>query len=418
MTQTTLSIAQARHMALSAQLLDGNTTLPAGKEGIARTIEALGYVQIDTIAVVQRAHHHTLWNRRPDYEPAMLHELQSQDRRVFEYWAHAASYLPMSDYRFYLPRMRDYSDPSSSWHKHRMERGGHLMEPVLERIRAEGPLGSKDFKPPPGTQRGAWWDWQPAKVALELLFWRGDLMITERHNFQRRYDLTERVLPADVDTSMPDDAELGQFLVRRALQAYGVAGESEIRDHIRSAGKEIIKPAIEALVEAGEVLAVSVEGDSDGEYFALTEALESLPHAPLSPAHVYLLSPFDNLIIQRERLKWLFDFGYSLECYLPAAKRQHGYFVLPILWGDRLVGRLDPKADRKAKTFIARNLRFEPDFDEFDALLPPLARRLAEFARFNGCCRLAFEQVEPTHLRPTLERLGRDADMDVISFGT
>jgi uncharacterized protein YcaQ len=405
MKKVPISLAMARRMALNAQLLDGQTNLATGKEGIAQTIETLGYVQIDTIAVIRRAHHHTLWTRRPDYRPKMLHELQAKDRRVFEYWGHAASYLPMSDYRYYLPRMRGFNDPKNKWEKQRLEKHGHLMDPVLERIRQEGPLTSKDFVPPPGTKRGTWWDWKPAKVALELLFWRGDLMITERRNFQRVYDLTERVLPDDIDTSLPDDDELGQFLVRRALSAYGLAQEKEIRDHIHAASSKVIAKALNDLVDAGEVIPLKIEADENADYYALPEAIEQSAQLEQGPRRVFLISPFDNLIIQRERTKRLFGFDYALECYLPAAKRKYGYFVLPILWDDSFVGRLDPKAERKKKTLIVRNLVFEPTFSAFDDFLPAFAEELVNFARFNQCDTIKLEQISPANIKQPLEHL-------------
>jgi uncharacterized protein YcaQ len=400
-----ISLASARRVALHTQLLDGRASLPNGKEGVAQTIERLGYVQIDTIAVIRRAHHHTLWTRRPDYAPEMLHELQARDRRVFEYWGHAASYLPMSEYRYYLPRMRSFGAPRGKWERDRLERCGHLMEPVLERIREEGPLTSKDFAPPPGTKRGQWWDWKPAKVALELLFGKGDLMITERRNFQRVYDLTERVLSTDVDTSVPDEDELGRFLVRRALAAYGVAQEREIRDHIHAAERETISKSLADLVDAGQVIPVEIEGTEGAQDYALPEVLEKSAQIDQHPGRVVLLSPFDNLIIQRARMRRLFGYDYSLECYQPAAKRQYGYFVLPILWSEQLVGRLDPKADRKRKTLIVRGLFFEPEFADFDAFLPVLAQRLSDFARFNQCESVELEYVFSSKVKAMLEQL-------------
>lgn len=398
MSSATISLELARRMALRAQLLDGRAELPPGKEGIAETIEKLGYIQVDTIAVVRRAHHHTLWTRRPDYDSHMLHQLQATDRRVFEYWGHAASYLPISDYRYYLLRQHSYYDPQHKWTRNLIEKHQHLLEPVLERIRAEGPLGSKDFKPPPGTQRGAWWDWKPAKVALEVLFWRGELMVTERRNFQRIYDLTERVLPPGVDTRFPDEDELGEFLVRRALCAHGVAQASEIRDHIHAADRDIIEKSLADLVQAGDVIRVKIQEDQDADYYALPETIESALLLERTPPRVTLLSPFDNLVIQRPRIERLFGFAYTLECYTPAAKRQYGYFSLPILWGERLVGRLDPKADRKHKTLIIRGLFFEPEFKEFDAFLPTFAEHLISFARFNRCESVTLERVVPTEM--------------------
>jgi uncharacterized protein YcaQ len=404
MATHTMSSAQARRFALNAQLLDDDAGISSqGKQGVAEVIDKLGYVQIDTIAVVRRAHHHTLWTRRPDYRPEMLHELQAHDRRVFEYWGHAASYLPMSDYRYYLPRMRRFHNPKSKWERERLEKHGHLMEPVLERIREEGPLTSKDFEPPPGTKRGEWWDWKPSKVALELLFGRGDLMVTERRNFQRVYDLTERVLPDDVDTRLPHDDELGRFFVRRALSAHGIAREREIQDYIDAAGRGLMSKSLADLVDAGQVVPVEIEDGDGTDYFALRETIEDASTMGSVPARVILLSPFDNLIIERQRLKRLFDFDYTLECYVPAAKRKYGYFSLPILWREDLVGRLDAKADRKDRNLIMRNLVFEERFHGFDGFLPPFVQALTGFAQFNRCETVSLENVTPEDPRSLLK---------------
>lgn len=405
MSSEAISLEMARRMALRAQMLDGRTSVPGGKEGIARTIEALGYVQIDTIAVVERAHHHTLWMRRPDYEPEMLDELQAQDRRVFEYWGHAASYLPMADYRFYLPRMDSFRAPVKSWEKYFIEKHEHLTGDVLERIQQEGPLSSKDFEPPPGTKRGDWWDWKPAKGALEVLFWRGELMVSERRNFQRVYDLTERVLPEDVDTRYPGDDELGHFLVRRALSAYGVAREKEIREHIHAADKDVISQSLADMLDASEVIPVEIKGLDGADYYALPEMVEQSAGLERQSLHVCLLSPFDNLIIQRERIKNLFGFDYTLECYLPAAKRKYGYYSLPILWGEQFVGRLDPKAERKKKVLTVRNLVFEPQFQVNDEFLAEFERALTDFMHFNQCQSVEFENVSPKKVLKPLRRL-------------
>jgi len=404
----------ARRMALRAQMLHGGPRIPRGKEGVARAIEHLGYVQIDTIAVIERAHHHTLWTRRPDYEHSMLHDLQVRDRRIFEYWAFAASYLPMTDYRFYLPRMRNFEDPKSKWVRGRLEEHGHLMKVVLERIRKEGALSSKDFEPPPGTRRGPWWDWKPAKVALELLFWRGDVMIAERRNFQKVYDLPERVLPPEVDTRMPDEDELGRFLVRRALSAQGVAREREIRlflqpaairdSSMQAAGKDLLSESLEQLIEAGQVVHLQIDGKGSDDY-ALAERFEKVSQLRRPPACVYLISPFDSLIIQRQRTRRLFDFDYALECYVPTAKRKFGYFVLPILWGEDFAGRLDPKVDRKNKDLIIRRLGFQPGFEVGDDFLDAFAEKLGHFDRFNRCEQVRFERVSPAGIKGVLRRL-------------
>ena len=404
-----ISVIQARRMALYTQLLDGRSRLPEGKEGIARAIEKLGYIQIDTISVIERAHHHTLWTRCPDFTPGMLHDLQAKDRRIFEYWGHAASYLPISDYRFYLPRMRGFLEPHQKWEKQRLEKFGHMMQPVLERIRNEGPLSSKDFATSTGDQRGTWWDWRPAKVALELLFWRGELMITERRNFHRLYDLTERVLPEGTDTRVPGNDELGRFLVHRALAAYGLARENEILEHIHGTAKNIIIQAVHDLVEAGEIIEVTVGNQNNNKYIAVPDCLEAAAKLKKASPRLHLLSPFDNLIIQRERVNRLFDFDYTIECYVPAPKRKFGYFVLPILWGEQFAGRLDPKADRKSKTLLIRNLVLEDGFTVSETFLSSLAAKLWDLARFNACETIKIETAKPSKLGKELTRQIRRA---------
>jgi uncharacterized protein YcaQ len=389
-----LSNEVARRLAIHCQLLDNNLDLPVGKEGVARTIDALGYMQIDTISVVARAHHHGLWVRRSDYDPVMLHELLAHDRRVYEYWGHAASYLPMSDFRYTLPLKEKYRrPPTRKWEQERIATCGHMLEPVIERIREEGPLRSRDFDPPPGKRRGTWWDWKPAKTALELLFWRGALMISERRGFQRVYDLAERVLPADVDTRMPDDNELGRFLIRRALLAHGFAPAREIHDHLRGTDLQIINATLGEMVEAGEIVPIEVESMEDLKQYALPEMVDKAENIGPQPETVSLLSPFDNLIIQRKRTQQLFDFNYTLECYVPAPKRLYGYFVFTILYADKLVGRFDPKADRKAGVLYVRRLLFEPGFDVSDHLLTLLAEKLREYAVINGCDAVVVEEA-------------------------
>ena len=153
-------------MAVRGQLLDGQSKLSKGKRGVAQTIAQLGYIQIDTIAVIQRTHHHTLWARLPDYHPDMLHTLQTKNRSVFEYWGHALAYLPMQDYRYFLPRIENFQNSRSRWIKERREKAAPAMQPVLKRIREEGPLGAKDFEAPPNKKSGNWWDWKPAMVSI------------------------------------------------------------------------------------------------------------------------------------------------------------------------------------------------------------------------------------------------------------
>ncbi len=394
----------ARRIAVHSQLLDGRAKLHKGKEGVAQAVEGLGYVQIDTIAVIERAHHHTLWTRCPDYTPAILHELLAIDRRVFEYWGRQASYLPMRDYRFYLPRMRRPAGERGKWERDILRQHGHLMSSVLARIRKDGPLTSAAFKAPPGTKRGTWWDWKPAKMVLELLFWHGELMITERRGFRRVYDLTERVLPSEIDTRLPGNDELGRFLVRRALSAYGIARDSEIVDHLHAATRDVIIDALEELVVAGEVMRVTLERDRDAQYCVLTEKIDQLGRLRKTAPRLHILSPFDNLVIQRDRIRRLFDFDFTIECYVPAAKRKFGYFSLPILWDEQLVGRLDAKAERKDKRFLVRKIWLEQSFRNDERFAESLAKKLSALAQFNLCKSVKIERTSPAKLRSEITR--------------
>ena len=393
-----LSLATARKLAISSQGLDGRWQLPKDKEGAAQAVQRLGYVQIDTIAVVQRAHHHTLWCRCPDYNPVMLDELQAVDRLVFEGWTHAASYLPMCDYRYYVRRMRAEADAPRT----RAFLDGHapLVRHVRDRIRAEGPLGSADFAAPPGKKRGSWWDWKPAKRALELLFATGELMVTGRRNFQRLYDLTERVLPAGADTAQPDRDEQTTFVVRRELSGQGISA----MQHWWVRNRPAVTAVVEDLIASGEVTRVEIDGLDTEPHYALTEHLEGAVKRRRAPPRLHILSPFDGLVIWRGRVRRLFDFDYKLECYTPAAQRRYGYFCLPILWGEQFVGRLDPKADRREKTLIVRKLMFEPQFKDYDELLPGLAAKLRAFAAFNECEHTVIEDAKPRRILARMKR--------------
>lgn len=393
---TTISSAHARRLALRAQALDNAYRPGRGVDGAAATIERLGYVQIDTIAVIERAHEHIFWTRQPAYRPTFLQRLMQQ-RRVFEYWTHAASYIPMTDYRYYH-RHR-------AWHSaggHRVEwlrDNGKVVEHVRERIRAEGALLAADFQDD-GGRRGPWWDWKPAKAALEILYDTGELMISERRGFQRVYDLAERVLPAGLDTTEPDTEENVRWAIHRTLDNLGIADEAQMRIWYRN--REFLHTAVEQLVEAGQIEPVEVRGDSSDTLYARPADLQATARGRAT-RQVHLLSPFDNLVIRRPWVRRLFDFDYTIECYVPGPKRRYGYFCLPVLFGDRLVGRLDPKAERKEGVFVVRCLQLDSAADA-DALLAPLAASIWRFARFNNCHDVRLEKVRPGKLRAPLRR--------------
>ncbi|WP_113952459.1 winged helix-turn-helix domain-containing protein [Arenicella xantha] len=363
-----LSPKEARKLALLGQGLLRSREFGSGHQAVRRAIQQLSYVQIDTISVVARAHHHTCWNRIDSYRPDQLDHLMRQGH-VFEYWSHAAAYLPIEDYRYSLRQKKSFADGERHWHG----KDQAMSSAVLQRIAQEGPLKASDFKHQKLGSGSGWWEWKPAKIALEQLFMEGKLMVVERRGFQKVYDLTERVLPAGIDTSMPSEDEQLMYLVDRYLSCNGLGTPAEIA-YLRKGTKTKVVELCERLAEQKQLEKLSVNGQA---YFARGAELELLAK-PLSQTKVKILSPFDNLVIQRRRLQELFDFNYQIECYVPANKRVHGYFVLPLLWGQQMAGRMDAKVDRKTGVLTINALYIESDIKTkriaafLDALIPSL----------------------------------------------
>lgn len=377
-----ISIDEARKIALHSQGLLSNSF----KNKTLHAIEHLGYVQIDTLSVVARAHHHTLWSRLSNYKESDLHHLLEKDKRIFEYWSHAASYLPMTDYRFSLPIKAEYSKGKSHWFAQDLK----IKKFVLEKIKKEGALQSKDFEHIRKTP-GNWYEWKPAKRALEQLFMEGELMVAKRQGFQKVYDLTERVLPDWVDTKSPSSAEYAAYLIRTAIHANGIVTENEIA-YLRKGIKPIIQKVIKQMLESKELIALKIK-NKDELYYSSTNILSNSLKIN-DEQEVNLLSPFDNAVIQRKRLQTIFNFDYTIECYVPEAKRVYGYFCLPILYGTEFIGRLDPKADRKAKIFYVKNMYFEKGFKPDTAFTLAFINKLKEFASFNACTKIEFNCVD------------------------
>jgi uncharacterized protein YcaQ len=381
-----ISRPEARSLALHRQLLHPQYSL-RGKEDTLRTIQKIGYVQIDTLSVVKRAHHHVLWSRVPGYRPEYLKALE-RERRIFEYWAHAAGYLPIDQYRFTLPRQEEVRAGEGMWH----DRNPGLMQYALDRIKAEGPLMSRDFKKDDtrlyfgGKQE---WSTTPISHTLFQLFMEGRLMVVERKGFQKVFDLTERVLPADTDTRTPTRDEYIRHLIDRDIQAHGLVKAAEIGYLIKNTSADINR-LLNQMLEQEEIVEVSIER-SASTYYTRAAYLEELP-AINRERRIRILSPFDNLIIQRKRTEELFDFSYTLECYVPKKKRKIGYFSLPLLRGTEFVGQVDLKADRKAQILMVKNLVWEPGNEKKDHLREALEKSLREFADFNGCEDVAWER--------------------------
>ncbi|OWY20897.1 winged helix-turn-helix domain-containing protein [Sphingobacteriales bacterium UPWRP_1] len=381
-----MSKEEARRLALYAQGLL-NRQPPVGKAGALQVTEHLGYVQIDTLAVAARAHHHTIWSRTQGYEENHLHVLLSEDKTIFEYWSHAASYLPTSHYRYTLPVKMRYASGKSHW----FEQNKTMQQHVLERITAEGALQSKDFEEKQTGKRGMW-EWKEAKRALEQLFMEGRLMVCARKGFQKVYDLSERVLPHWVDVTMPSDIELGWHLIKTTLNQHGLATEPELY-YLRPHCKKAVQQALHQMLENGEVITLQLHNMEKETWYALATTVATvlnMPDATTATTGLHILSPFDNLVIQRKRLLRLFNFDYQMECYIPEAKRKYGYYCLPVLWNNRFIGRLDPKADRKTGIFYVKKWFPESNLPPAAEWQPALEQKLLDFARFCGCGKVVF----------------------------
>lgn len=389
-----ISLSTARRIALTAQGLGRSWAISDDADGIAQIVERLGYVQIDAIRVVRRAHHHVLWTRHPAYRPAML-DAAVRDRRLFEYGIPFAAYLPMSERRFYLHGMRRIAPNRPE--VRRALKHQKVAEAVLSRIRREGPLEAGDF-PSRGKGGGTWSGRGTAARVMKALAATGALSVSERRMFRPVYDLTERVVPSGIDSREPEVAEWARYAVRRSLGAAPLVRE----DNVQWCGdRQAIPAALRDLLTEGEVAAVRVEGLED-ERYVLRSDLDRARRERNRRAALRILSPFDGLVVNRTRLKELFGFEYKLECYLPRRKRRWGYFCLPLLRGDAFLGRLDARADRRHATLQVRQLLLDARQDAFPATAAALARALTAFAEFNDCDRVAFEHVRPAKLKALL----------------
>jgi len=375
------SKSQARKIILHAAGLAREAQFGTGIEAVYRLIEHLGYVQLDTNYVVERAHHHVMAARIPDYQTEWLAEL-SEEGRIFEYITSDAGYLPMSDFRFSLPVKKAFEMQAKPMRTAAL----NLMKKIMDQVEREGAVMVGDFENDRLEASSGWWDWRPAKVALERLYLNGKLMISRTKAFQKRYDLPLNLVPQDTDLSVPTAEEYARFVIRRTLGALGIASVKEMAWRARHVKGNLVKAELEKMSNSAEVLPLRVEG--------LKTPLYMLPdqeqNIELSD-EVFILSPFDILNVFRHRLKDFFDFDYQIECFVPAAKRKYGYFSLPVLAGDTFIARMDAKADRKQKVLLLHNIHFE-DLELGEVRIEKFARALKAFVQFNQCRDIIFKK--------------------------
>jgi uncharacterized protein YcaQ len=375
MNHLILSPSQARKIILHAAGLSKRAQFGKGKEGVYKAIDHLGFVQVDTNYVVERAHHHSLAARVPDYKTQWLDELQSEGR-IFEFWTFASGFIPMNEFRYSYHVKKAFMARRPPLAQTEI----NLMKKILDRISREGPLMARDFENDRTTKSSGWWDWRPSKLALEWLHLEGKLITTRKENFHKVYDLPENILPADLDMTVPSDEEFARHVIRRSLKALGIGYLKDVALRGRYV-KIPIAPELKKMIASGEVVNVEIQGLKTSPLYMLAEYKKK--KITLS-GDAFILSPFDLLNVHRQRLKDLFNFDYMVECFVPEKKRKYGYFSLPVLVGDTFVARMDSKADRKQGVLLINNLHFE-SIRLTKQMIASIADAIQHFAKFNQC---------------------------------
>ncbi|PWS29599.1 winged helix-turn-helix domain-containing protein [Pedobacter yonginense] len=391
MQAITLTLAQARKIILDAAGLASPAQFGYGIEAVNKVIQHLGFVQLDTNYVVERAHHHVLYTRVPDYEIGWLSAL-CEEGNVFEYFSSDAGYLPMEDFRFSLPIKQAFKTQRKEISKPEIL----LMEQIMDQVERDGAVRVGDFENDRVEASTGWWDWRPAKVALERLYFDGRLMISRDSKFHKRYDVPLNLVPLDTDMTLPTNIEFARFIIKRTLGALGIATVKEMAWRARRIKGNLVKTELQKMVEEGAVLKVQIEA-LKGPHYMLREQKTDVQISN----EVFILSPFDILNVFRHRLREFFDFDYQIECFVPAAKRKYGYFSLPILAGDTFIARMDAKADRKKKMLMVHNIHFE-EVPINKQLIEKFSTALKAFATFNQCYDIRFAK---SNRADDLERL-------------
>lgn len=406
---TVYPLSALRAMVLHTQHLTTPNEAPPTADTMTDLVTALGYVQIDTLNVVNRAHYVTLWARLGSYDLADFDRLIYSDgqRRLYEGWGHAASIISLEHYRYHRWRtdhQYSYNPTFREW----LNKDGNraLVDQALARIRAEGGLRVGNFAHD-GPQRGVWYDWKPPKMALEALFAWGDLMVADRVNFQRVYDVKERVLPAWVDTTPVPDEEARRFCLEQAAKALGVFDLRHLTFYAYMRATPV-RSAIKTLVQDGTL--VEIQGESMNGVKTWVVHRDNLPllqraaDGEISARRTTFLAPFDSLFWAWNRDQSLWGFNHLLECYKPAKDRVYGYFCLPILHQNRLVGRFDPKLDRKTGVLHLNALYLEPGVEPDDELIAGAAAAMRDFLAWHGATSLTIEKSDPAAFGEKLMR--------------
>ncbi len=394
MTDVLLPNRLARRLFLDLHALAEAPSGPARGADLAALIDRIGFVQVDSITTVERAHHMILFARRTAYRPKALKPLLEADRHLFEHWTHDASILPIRHFPIWQHRFaRDAERLHTNWRRWFREGYEARFDDILNHIAAHGPVTSADVSEGETRGKGGWWDWHPSKTALEWLWRTGQLQITRRDGFQKVYDLTERVIPDAHRLPCPPEAEVIDWACQSAFDRLGFATPGEIASYWGAVSPQQARAWCKTALDKRRLVAISVEC-ADGTRrpcLALPDILSRAEAAPEPRPRLRVLSPFDPALRDRNRTERLFGFRYRIEVFVPEAQRRFGYYVFPLLEGSRLVGRIDMKARRDVGALQVRALWPEPDVTFGTGRMNRLEAELHRVARFAGCDRVAFD---------------------------
>lgn len=377
----------ARRVFLDRHALMETPRGEARGEALLELISRLGFVQLDSINTVARAQDLILFSRRPRYRPGDLKRLYERDRQLFEHWTHDAAVIPMAFYPWWsLRRQRDAEELRKRWKSWRRDGFEAQFDTVLERIRTGGPVGSSDVGEGEARSSGGWWDWHPSKTALEYLWRSGEICVVGRENFRKRYDLAERVLDEATRSHCPDEAETIDWCCREALDRLGFATHGELAAFWAHISPAEAKGWCAQALDRGEIICIEVQ-DAQGNWrqaYARPDLPDDQAQSAAPCSRLRVLSPFDPALRDRKRAERLFGFSYRIEIFVPEAKRQYGYYVFPILEGDRVVGRVDMKAHREFDCLRVRALWPEPGIRWGKARNEAFASEVQRLTRLAG----------------------------------
>ncbi|MBN9455654.1 MAG: YcaQ family DNA glycosylase [Bosea sp.] len=384
-----LSAEQARRIWLHAQRLDRRAPFGAGPEATRAAVEHLGYVQIDTINVIERCHHHILYARIPGYRRSDLAQAQSVEKSVFEYWTHALSYVPARDIRYFLPEMKAHREEPKRWSA---VGAREETRKLLRRIRRDGALTIRDIEEELIEKAHLWASKKPSKGLLERAFYDGDLVISARNGMVKTYELFDRHFQWEKRPAPASERQVAGYKLDRALRAQGLVS-LDSACHLDAPGKKAVAAQIAGRVRRKELVPVAITGAGKQLHWAMPGMLEAVPEP--EPELIHILSPFDPLVIQRKRAKLFFDYAHVFEAYLRPENRVYGYFGLPVLAGDRIVAVLDLKTDRAAGKLLMQRWTWLDGF-ESPGLQAAIEEELARFERFQ----LGRDEAEPARAEP------------------